>query len=156
MSKSNYKSYHLFKVSQVLILSILVFYFSPHIAVAKQAVMEKILIQENPLSVKFFVTRKIPVKVIQIEKRELLVALKNVKTKKGFKVLGKETSAIQRVVLENLQGNVIAVVLTSNQPYGMIRSGFNKSDSSFTIYFEEKKEKAVTESTPAVKQPEKK
>ena len=118
--------------------------------------MEKILIQENPLSVKFFVTRKIPVKVIQIEKRELLVALKNVKTKKGFKVLGKETSAIQRVVLENLQGNVIAVVLTSNQPYGMIRSGFNKSDSSFTIYFEEKKEKAVTESTPAVKQPEKK
>ncbi|HGY11938.1 MAG TPA: hypothetical protein ENK36_06215, partial [Desulfobacterales bacterium] len=156
MSKPNYKSHQLFKGLQVLILSLLVFHFSSHIAVAKQAVMKKILIQANPLAVKFFVTQNIPVKVIQVEKRELLVALKNVKLEKGFKILGKEKSAIKHVALETLQGNVIAVVLTSHQPYGTIRSGFNKADSSFTVNLEKKPEKTVTVPEPTVKELEKK
>ena len=112
--------------------------------------MKKIQIQHDPLSVKFFLTQNIPVKVIQVEKKELLVALKNVKLEKGFKIKGKEKSAIKHIAVENLQGNVIAVILTSHRPYGYIQSGFNKSDSSYTVTLEKKQVKVV----PAPKLPD--
>ncbi len=98
--------------------------------------MAKIHIQHDPLVVTFFLSQKVPVKVIQVEKRELLVALKNVKLDKGFKITGKAGSSIQTVALEDLQGNVLAVMLTSRRPYGNIQSEFNPSDSSFTITLE--------------------
>ncbi|WP_291466028.1 tetratricopeptide repeat protein [Desulfobacula sp.] len=118
--------------------------------------MKKIQIQHDPLSVKLFVTQNIPVKVIQVEKKELLVALKNVKLEKGFRILGKENSVIKHVAVEHLQGNVIAVILSSHRPYGVIQSRFNKSDSSFTINLEKKQEKAVSIPKNFPSQPEKK
>ncbi|MCK5837175.1 MAG: hypothetical protein KAH09_07915, partial [Desulfobacula sp.] len=98
--------------------------------------MEKIHIQHDPLVVKLILTRQVPVKVIQVEKKELLVALKNVKIDEGFQITGKETSSIQHIALEELQGNVLAVMLTSRRPYGKIQSEFKPSDSSFTISLE--------------------
>ena len=77
MSESNYKLSNGFNLWQVLIISILVFCFLPHTALAEQAVMKKIQIHHDPLYLKLFVTQNVPVKVIQVEKKELLVALKN-------------------------------------------------------------------------------
>ncbi|NOX34429.1 MAG: hypothetical protein GXP56_11970, partial [Deltaproteobacteria bacterium] len=141
MIESNYKSGKLFNLGQALAISILLSFFLPHIAAANQAVMNEIQILNDPLSVKFFMTRIIPVKVIQVEKKEILVALKNVKLKKGFKITGKEKSVISHIAIENLQGNVVAVILTSSRPYGYVRSGFNKSDSSFILNLEKKYKK---------------
>ena len=109
--------------------------------------MKKIQIQHDPLTVKLFMSQNVPVKVIQIEKKELLVALKNVKLTKGFRILGKKNSTIKQVAIEYLQGNVIAVILSSHRPYGVIQSGFNTSDSSFTINLEKKQEKAAAKET---------
>lgn len=153
MIESNIK---LLKLLQALAFFMLVLYFMPHTVSANQAEIRKILIQQNPLSVKFFVTQKVPVKVIRIEKKELLVALKNVILEKGFKIEGKEKSAIKNIALENLQGNVIAVIITSHIPYEYIESGFNASDSSFVIHLEKNPEKAVAVPDTVSPKPEKK
>ncbi len=146
MSESNYKLSKGFNLWQVLVISALVFCFLPQASLAEQAVMKRIQIQHEPLAVKLFVSQNVPVKVIQIEKKELLVALKNVKLEKGFRILGEKNSGIKHVAIEYLQGNVIAVILSSKRPYGVIQSGFNKSDSIFTINLEKIQKKVV--STP--------
>ncbi|MBU2451950.1 MAG: tetratricopeptide repeat protein, partial [Proteobacteria bacterium] len=146
---------NVFPLWQALVIFILVLCLSPQNALAKQAVMQKIEIQRNPLSVKFYVTRNIPVKVIQVEEKELLVALKNVTLEKGFAIKGKEKSGIQHIAIESLQGNVIAVILTSSHPYEHIQSGFNVSDSSYTITLEKKQAKALSPPEPVSPKPEK-
>jgi len=136
-----------FSLWQFLVISAFAFCFLSQAALAEQAVMKKIQIQHDPLTVKLFMSQNVPVKVIQIEKKELLVALKNVKLTKGFRILGKKNSTIKQVAIEYLQGNVIAVILSSHRPYGVIQSGFNTSDSSFTINLEKKQEKAAAKET---------
>ena len=138
MSESPRKWLNLFSPWQVLVLLIVVFCCAPHLAMAKQAMLKKIDIQQDPLTVEFFVTQKIPVKLIQVEKKALLIALKNVKLAKGFQITGKKKPAIRQVALEHLQGDVIGVMLTHAHPYGKIQSKFTASDSSFMITFEEK------------------
>lgn len=142
MSESNFKLRCIFKLWQALVISMAAIYFLPQTAFCRQAAIKKIEIQHDPLAVKLFVTDSIPVKVIQVEKKELLIALKNVELEKGFKITGKEKSIISNVAVENLQGNVIAVILTSSQPYGRIKSRFNTSDSSFVVNIEKKQVKA--------------
>lgn len=148
--KSNYKSSNLFHLWHFLIILAFVFVFLPPSAWAKAILIKKIQILHEPLSVKFFINEKTPVKVIQVEEKELLVALKNVQVEKGFEILGKENSAIINVVLENLQGNVLAVILTSNQKYEQIRTEFNSSDSSFIINLERPQAKKTTPPVPPV------
>ncbi|MCP3875440.1 MAG: tetratricopeptide repeat protein [Desulfobacteraceae bacterium] len=153
MSKSNNK---LQEILQIIATSILLLCLSPQIAFANKVVIKKIEIQHAPLSVKFFMTDNIPVKVIQVEKKELLVALKNVVLEKGLKIKGQENSGIKHIGIEKLSGNVLAVILTSHRPYGYIESGFNTSDSSFTINLGEKQVKEAATQPHVVPEPEKK
>jgi tetratricopeptide (TPR) repeat protein len=142
MNKSNYKLIHrLNKFWRIFIASSLVLCIIPHISLAGQAVMSKIQIEKNPLSVKFSINSNIPVKVIKVESNELLIALKNVALSKNFKISGKEQSGIKRVGIDNLPGNVLAVILTSSQPYGYIKSEYNQSASAFIINLEKSQSK---------------
>ncbi len=172
MSKSSYTSDHLFYAWQVWVIPVvgyglksglksglklgvqfcfmlflaigLEFVLPANPAWADQAMMRRIEIQDKPLSIKFFVTQDIPVKVIQVEKRELLVALKNVKLEKGFKILGKEKPGIGDIAVESLPGNVIAVILTGTHPYKYTQSKFNSSDSSFSVRLETVQDNTVS------------
>ncbi|MBU1196464.1 MAG: tetratricopeptide repeat protein [Proteobacteria bacterium] len=112
--------------------------------------IKKIQILHEPLSVKIFIAQKTPVKVIQIADKELLVALKNAQVEKGFQILGKENSSIVNVVMENLQGNVLAVIFTSNRKYEQVKTDFNSSDSSFIINLETLRTKRIIPEVPAV------
>ncbi len=141
--QSNYgvdcwKNHRLYKTWRILAVLTLVLSIIPHISMASQAVMEEIQIEKNPLIIKFSMTRNIPVKVIKVEKNELLIALKNIKLSKKFKIKGKENSGIKHIGIETLQGNVLAVILTGDQPFEYIQSGFNKSGSAFSINLEKK------------------
>ena len=136
MSELNHKFLRL--VLGFLIPGLLLCFF-PSNLVAKQATIKEIRIQQHPFSVKFFISDTIPIKVIQVEKRELLVALKNATFEKGFAIKGRDPLSIKQVAIEKLPGDVIAVILTSAKPYEYVRSGFNPSDSSFTINFEKQK-----------------
>ncbi len=102
-------------------------------AMAKQALVTRIIITENPLSVQFSITGKAPVKVIRIGDNEVLVALKNAALAKGYTIQGKTNPAIQSVNVELLEGNVLAVMVTSKKPYGKIDSGFNKAKTKLTV-----------------------
>jgi TolA-binding protein len=124
----------------MLVLSILILVSLPGIAWAKKMAIQKIVIQSNPLAVQFFVSQKVPVKVIKIEEKELLVALKNAYLSPGFKVQGRQNPALENISIEELDGDVVAVVVTSKNPYGDIRSGFNKAGTSFLVNLEKKKE----------------
>ena len=139
MNKSNEKLIHrLCKLWQFMFLLIFVLCAMPHISLAGQAVITKIQIEKSPLMVKFFLSSNIPVKVIKVEKKELLVALKNVKISKNFKIIGRENSGIKSVGIDTLQGNVLAVILTSFKPYEYIQSGYKQNKSTFLINLEKK------------------
>ncbi|MCP4022085.1 MAG: tetratricopeptide repeat protein, partial [Desulfobacteraceae bacterium] len=124
--------------SKILVISILLFFLTPNAAFAKQAVLKRIVIDKDRLRVRLFVSRKTPLKVIQVEKKEILIALKDVTVQKGFKIKGKNASHVKHIAVEKLPGNVFAVVLTGKTPYHYLRSNFNKSDSSFVIDLEKK------------------
>lgn len=149
---------------RVLYLSFLFFFVltsMPGYAIAQKMAIQKIVIQSNPLEVQFSVTKKVPVKVIKIEERELLVALKDTFLSPGFKVQSRQNSGIENISIEALDGDVVAVVLTSKAPYGYIRSGFNKAGSHFLVTLGKKKEaespaSKVAEPLPATQIPSQK
>lgn len=118
---------------QVIFLAILFLVVLPGMGMAKNAVIQKIYIRENPLSVSFDMTRKVPVKVIQIENREVLVALKNATLAKDLQVVGRNHPAIREVNIESLHGGVVAVVVVGRSPYGSIKSEFSKSGTHFLV-----------------------
>jgi tetratricopeptide (TPR) repeat protein len=137
----------------ILGLSILILVFLPVAFAAKKNVIQKISIQSNPLSVQFFVTGRLPVKVIQIEEREVLVALKNAVLSPNLKVSGRKNPAIDNISIETLDGDVVAVVVTGKLPFGVIRSGFNTAGSSFSLNLGNPKAPAKVSSKPVVKDP---
>ena len=143
MNRTNYQSNHganhkLNKIWWVLTAITLVLSAIPHISMASQTVMEEIQIEKNPLIVKFSMTRNTPVKIIKLEKKELLIALKNIELSEKFQIKGREKSGIKHIGIETLQGNVLAVILTGDQPFEYIQSGFNQSGSVFSINLEKK------------------
>jgi len=149
------------RVLQISFLFVFILISIPGNAMAKKMAIQKIVIQNNPLEVQFFVTKKVPVKVIKIEERELLVALKNTFLSPGFRVQGRQNPGIENISIEALDGDVVAVVLTSKAPYGYIRSGFNKAGSHFLVTLGKKKElespaPKVVEPLPVAKIPSQK
>ncbi len=139
------------KILQVLVISGLLFCVCPDKVSAVPAMIHKIDIQKDPLSVKIFLNRNISVKVIQVGKKEILIALTNVVLGKGFKINEQDNALVQKVAVEKMQGNVIAVLLTGHRPYEYMQSGFNKADSSFVLTLEKNGEKKKTEDIPLQK-----
>lgn len=133
MGESNTTYLRTFQRLALSVLVLLVLASMPKTVQAKPKVLDKIVIQNNPLAIQFHVNGKVPVKVIKIEKKELLVALKNVSLSKGFTVQGRQNPAIGNISVEALQGDVVAVVVKSLAPYGDVQSGFNKAGSQFLV-----------------------
>ncbi|WP_022664728.1 tetratricopeptide repeat protein [Desulfospira joergensenii] len=130
-----------YRLSQKGVIILLIFYgfiFIPRAAMADRATLKTIFIREDPLSIEFSVTRKVPVKVIQIEKKEVLVALKNVDVPRGLKIKGRKGPAIRDISIESLEGDVVAVVVSSFSDYGPISSGFDKAGSNFILHLNKK------------------
>nr|NJM03457.1 tetratricopeptide repeat protein [Desulfobacula sp.] len=148
MMRSNLK---MVKILQILVISGLLFSAFPDKVWAAPAVIRNIDIQKDPLSVKIFLNRDIAVKVVRVGKKEVLIALTNATLGKGFKIKEQEKSLVQKVAVEKMQGNVIAVLLTGHHPYEHMQSGFNKADSSFVLTLEKKGEKKKTGDTVSEK-----
>jgi tetratricopeptide (TPR) repeat protein len=134
----------------ILGLLVLILVFMPGTATAKQ-IIEKIAIQDNPLALQFFVSGKMPVKVIKIEEREVLVALKNAVLARNFKVLGRQNPAVDEISVETLDGDVVAVVVTSKAPLGPVSYGFDKRFVHFTVNLERSKPPEQKLPAPVVK-----
>ena len=102
-------------------------------ASAQGAMLKKISVTEDPLEVRLYVTERTPFKIIGIEKKELLIALKNISTDRGFSVTGSGTDLFKSVEVEKLRGNVLAVVLTGKGEFRKTDSMFDSTESSFVI-----------------------
>ena len=100
---------------------------------AEGALLKKISVTENPLEVRLYVTERTPFKIIGIEKKELLIALKNISTDSGFSVTGSGKNLFRSVEVEKLKGNVLAVVLTGKGEFRKTDSMFDSTESSFVI-----------------------
>jgi TolA-binding protein len=143
-------------------LSLMLCLLFPQSAAARPAAIKKILVQPDPLAVKFHVSGQMPVKVIKVEAKELLVALKDVTLEKDFRIEGAKGSGIENIAVERLAGNVVAVVLTVKEPLNKIQSDFNSSNSVFQVRLGQKKKspaqpaaKKVQIPKPVVVSPEK-
>lgn len=107
-------------------------------ASAETALLKKISVTENPSEIRLFVTERTPFKIIGIEKKELLIALKNISKGTGFSVTGSGKDLFKSVEVEKLRGNVLAVVITGKGEFRKIDSMFDSTESSFVIRLEGK------------------
>lgn len=127
------------------ILSFAVMFFQADTCLAEKASLETISVVHDPLSVQFYLSRKVPVKVVKVEKNELLIALKDVERAKNFEIRGREKSAIKSIGMETLQGGVVAVVLTGHKAYNYLTYSFNNAGSVFTVDLEKRLDKPKPE-----------
>lgn len=100
---------------------------------AEAAVLKRISIAENPPEIHVYVTERTPFKIIGIEKKELLIALKNISTDTGFSVTGSGKDLFESVEVEKLRGDVLAVVLTGKGEFRKTDSMFDSTESRFVI-----------------------
>jgi len=139
---------HAGQMQKMLLLWLFLIFFSGT-GLAANTVIQNISIQDNPLSVQFDLTGKVPVKVIQIESKEVLIALKNATLSKDLKISGRQLPGIKEVNVETLQGNVVAVVVVSRSPQAFASSGFSSSGSRFVVTMVPLKQAAVKKIAPA-------
>jgi len=128
---------------QKMLLPWLFLVFFSGTGLAANAVIQTITIQENPLSVQFDITQKVPAKVIQIESKEVLIALKNAELARDVKIAGTQLPGIKAVNVESLQGDVVAVVVVSRSARGAVQSEFTASGSRFVVTMAPLKQAAV-------------
>lgn len=138
-----------FKMTRV-ILSVFLFVFFGSLPVyAQKAMLKKIVVGDNPFSINLFVTEKVPFKIVQVEPKEILIALKGVDIEKTFKIQGENKKRIQDIGVEQLQRDVTAVLLRGVVPFDFVESGFDGSSKSYTI----KLEKPDRKKAPVVSKP---
>ena len=136
---------HAGQLQKMLLTWLFLFFFSGT-GLAADAVIQHITIREDPLSVQLDITKKVPVKVIQIESKEVLIALKNAALSRDLTISGRQLPGIKEVNVESLQGNVVAVVVVSRSPQGSVTSGFTAAGSRFVVTMTPVKQAAVKKS----------
>ncbi|MCP3955737.1 MAG: hypothetical protein GY697_26510, partial [Desulfobacterales bacterium] len=83
-----------------------------------------------------YVSRKVPSKFIKVDKNEVLLALKNVTHEKGLKIIGSKGPLIKTIMLEGLEGNVVAVLINGNRNFDVAKAEYNEKKSCFVISLE--------------------
>ncbi|HKK89911.1 MAG TPA: tetratricopeptide repeat protein [Desulfobacteraceae bacterium] len=130
--------------------ALLVFFvFAPLQIGNAEALLETVTIADNPASVSIDVTEKVPSKVIRVDRREVLIALKNIRAKGGLVVKGSPGGLVKGVAVENLQGKVAAIVVTGNRDFQKIIPSWGSSGRNLVVDFQEKQpEEAVPPAVP--------
>ncbi len=155
---------NIFAVKTLLVLGIIILTGHPWQAgvFARPAELVKAVINYDPFTLELMVTQEVPFKIIQIESREILFALKGVDIAESFKVHGERKPKIRSVGVEKLQHGVVAVLIKGTEPFDYIRSEYVPSGSRFDIVLEnptakkDSKKVAVTQKTAPKKPREKK
>lgn len=111
-------------------------------------IVKAIHVKDNPFSVTVNMTGKAPVKVIRVGKREVLVAIKNASLTKGLVIDGKDNPNLESVHVETLEGNVVALMVTSKHTSEeKIKSSFDTANNQLTVVLN----KAVKLASPVPK-----
>ena len=106
---------------------------------ALEAVLKKIIVYHDPCSIKLVLSKKIPFKVIKIDKKEILIALKNVRTGSTSGIKGEKGTPIKDISIEHLSGRVLALIVTGFKEFIHLDSSWKPSDSALWVSLEKKK-----------------
>ena len=119
-------------------------------AMAAQPVIKAIHVKDNPFAVTVDMTGKTPVKVVRVGDREILVAIKNARLTKGTVIDGKNNPNLESIHAEALDGNVVALMVTSKHPSEEIIKFSFDADNQLTVVLNKTVHlAAVPQSSPA-------
>ncbi len=126
------------KIVIFLLLSIASSMFFTWKAMAVEAMLQKIILRDKSSSLKLVLTAKKPFKVIKIGDKEVLIALKNVRTHRISRIIGGKGSIVKDIIIERLQGQVLALIVNYSKDPGHINSAWDKSGSALIVHFGKK------------------
>ena len=102
----------------------------------KEAVLKKLEFNAKTGTLTMVVSQKIPSKVILVDNKELLIALKNIHPEKGVKgSTFKKGSLVKNIALEKLPGDVLAIVVSGFRPFKEVNASWDTSGFSFIVNF---------------------
>ncbi len=138
-------------IARFLLVSVL--FVSLGICGAGAATLKAVTIGDDPGTVTISLSEKVPFKVIRVDDREVLIALKNIDRARMVSKKGKPGSVIKDVAVEELSGGVIALVVTGSRRFDSVGSAWDKTGSNLVVQLKEKgKPKKIP--TPGKKQPQ--
>ena len=114
--------------------------FFPSLGAANLAQLRQIIITDSPLSLRLNVDQNVPVKIIQIDDREILIALKNTRAEKNLRIKGRKK--LRDLAVENLDGNVTALVVSTGEKIQKAKSYFDPKNRFLRVAFQEKKKRS--------------
>ncbi|MEA2060951.1 MAG: tetratricopeptide repeat protein [Thermodesulfobacteriota bacterium] len=115
---------------------LLFFLFSAvSISCASEAVLKKVSFKTDPAAISLDLTEKVPAKVIKVDRKEVMIALKNIRSEKPIDIKGPLGGLIKRVAVENLPGKVTAVLVTGNRDFQDILPEWSSSGLNFKVTF---------------------
>ena len=115
----------------------------------KEAVLKKLELNAGTGDITLGVSEKIPSKIIRVDNKEVLIALKNIYPEKGIKgSTFKSASIVKNIAVEKLPGGVLAIVVTGSQPFKEVKSAWDTSGLNFVVNFKgriESKDNKISE-----------
>jgi len=102
---------------------------------AKDAELRGVFSVDQPSGIRIQMTQRIPGKVIIVDDREVLIALKNIRPAKGMRNWSKQSDTIRKIEVEELPGNVLAIVVIGKIPFKSVVHSWDKSGLNLTVSF---------------------
>ncbi len=97
--------------------------------------LEGIFSEGDSPSLRLQVSEKISSKVILVDNKEVLIALKNIRPAQGMKLQIKSSKLFKMVEIEELSGNVLAVLVTGQVPFEKAVSVWDDKGLNLAVSF---------------------
>ncbi|MCP4114782.1 MAG: tetratricopeptide repeat protein [Desulfobacteraceae bacterium] len=123
-------------IARFLLVSVL--FFALGICRAGAATLKAVTIGDDPGTVTVSLSEKVPYKVIRVDGKEVLIALKNIDRARVGSRKGKSGSVIREVAVEELPGGVTALVVTGSRRFDTIRAAWDKTGSKLVVRLKKK------------------
>ncbi|MBF0390442.1 MAG: tetratricopeptide repeat protein [Desulfamplus sp.] len=101
--------------------------------VATGAELKGIFSGDRQSEIQLQVTEKITGKVIMVDDKEILIALKNIRPSNQMTHLYKSNNIIRKIEIDELPGNVLAIVVTGKVPFKSVEHSWDKSGLNLTV-----------------------
>ncbi len=124
---------HLSIFMALIILLLFCMFCQVEPAVAKTAQLKGIFAEDGKSEIRIHVTERITGKVIMVDEKEVLIALKNILPAKGISTSYKSGNFIAKIEVDELPGDVLAIVVTGKLPFKSISHSWDKSGLNLTV-----------------------
>ncbi len=124
-------------IVQAVVRAVLVVFcvFSIEGAGAGAATLKGLTIGDGPAVVRATLSERVPFKVIKVDGKEVLIALKNVDTPEITARRGKPGALVRDVTVQGLANGVLALVVSGQRPFKGVSSGWEKTGATLVVSF---------------------